>query len=73
VSRFEVGDVVTLISGGGPMSVVAVHGDIVECAWFEALPEGGWKGVGRARFPAAVLQPVRGHVTDDDGNVVVEN
>lgn len=73
MSRFEVGDVVTLISGGGPMAVVAVNDGLVTCCWFEALPEGGWKGVGRATFPDAVLQAVKGHATDDDGNVVVEN
>ena len=56
MSRFAVGDVVTLVSGGGPMSVVAVNGDLVTCTWFESLPEGGWKGVNRATFPDAVLQ-----------------
>lgn len=60
VSRFKVGDVVTLVSGGGPMTVVAVNGDLVTCCWFESLPEGGWKGVNRATFPEAVLQEVTG-------------
>ena len=61
MSDFEVGDVVVLRSGGGDMSVVAVNGDLVTCCWFESLPEGGWKGVGRATFPAICLQ----HAKDD--------
>ena len=59
MSRFAVGDVVALVSGGGNMSVVAVNGDLVTCCWFESLPEGGWKGVNRATFPEAVLVEVQ--------------
>lgn len=51
----RVGDKAVLACGGPPMSVVAVNDDLVTCAWFEMLPDGGWKGVQRATFPTAVL------------------
>ena len=58
VSNRKVGDIVTLVSGGGDMTVVAVNGDLVTCTWFESLPEGGWKGVNRSTFPDACLVDV---------------
>lgn len=55
----RVGDIVALVSGGPPMTVVEVHDDRVTCCWFEALPDGGWKGVQRETFPLVVLSDGR--------------
>lgn len=49
---------VYLRSGGGPMTVVAVHDDVVTCTWFEShMGEGGvsWGKNGRGAFPREAL------------------
>ena len=51
-SGFQVGDVVTLKSGGPDMTVQSTEGDHVWCQWF------GGRKLERGRFPIASLTPV---------------
>jgi uncharacterized protein YodC (DUF2158 family) len=50
----KIGDIVSLASSGGAsMTIVAVHDDLVTCAWFDC----GGKA-GRGSFPALALRKV---------------
>ena len=49
MTRFNVGDVVTLKSGGDPMTVTRTRGDDVDCVWF---------GVYRTEATGLVSKPI---------------
>ena len=55
---FEPGRIVTLKSGGPPLTVVATEDDIVRCLWFAHADD----RLQEARIPAACLEAM----TDDD-------
>jgi uncharacterized protein YodC (DUF2158 family) len=58
---FKPGDVVTLKSGGQPMTVAAVDGDKVECIWIGE--EGDFF---RETIPAVALEPENDEDEDDE-------
>ena len=55
------GDVVTLKSGGHPLTVVEVNEDAVACLWM-----GGEGELFRETLPLAVLEPVEAEDSDDE-------
>lgn len=57
---FEPGSIVTLKSGGPPLTVLAVEGEQVRCLWFAHADD----RLQEARIPAVCLESITG--TDDD-------
>lgn len=55
------GDVVTLKSGGHPLTVVEVNADNVSCLWM-----GGEGDLFRETLPLAVLEPVEAEDSEDE-------
>jgi uncharacterized protein YodC (DUF2158 family) len=55
------GDVVTLKSGGHPITVAEVNEDTVACLWM-----GGEGELFRETLPLAVLEPVEAEDSDDE-------
>ncbi len=70
---FAVGDVVTLKSGGVPMTVATIHNDLgmVDCVW---LHDGEYR---TSRFPVSVLKlaeaPKNWSHTDATPEAIAEN
>jgi uncharacterized protein YodC (DUF2158 family) len=62
VMNFKAGDIVTLRSGGMPMTVLAAEGGSVECIW---LGDDG--DLFRHAIPALALVPVTGD-EDEEGS-----
>lgn len=54
---FDIGDTVALLSGGPAMTVCEVHGDSVECMWFDG------SDLKKAIFPANTIECV---ILDED-------
>ncbi len=52
---FQVGGVVQLVSGGPPLSVKAVRGDVVDVVWFEPGRAGAPATICEATIPKCVL------------------
>lgn len=59
--KLKPGDVVTLKSGGHPLTVVEVNADNVSCLWM-----GGDGDLFRETLPLAVLEPVEDDEDEDE-------